>query len=224
MNNQNFKIYTNIVTIFAVTLVLSNILSSKLTTIWPLTFDWGTILFPLSYIFWDILTEVYWFKKARKAIYLWLFSCIFASFFIFLVWALPSASDWWFQESYQNILLTTPRIFLASIIAYFIWEFVNSYILAKIKVLMAWKYLFVRTIWSTIFWQLFDTIIFTLIAFYWVFPNDVLIAIILSNYVLKVWIEVLFTPITYLIVWKLKKVEKVDYYDKNTNFNPFSMN
>lgn len=223
MDKYNFKYYTNIVVFFVVVLLLSNILSTKLITIWSFTFDWWTILFPLSYIFWDVLTEVYWYKSTKKAIYLWFFAWIFSSLSILIVWFLPPSSDWGFQESYNNILWTTPRIVVASLIAYFIWEFVNSYIMAKIKVLMKWKFLFLRTISSTIFGQFFDTIIFVLIAFYWIFENDVLLVIIISNYVFKVWIEILFTPFTYIIINFLKKKEKVDIYDTNTNFNPFSL-
>lgn len=223
MENFNFKYYTWIAVFFVVVLLLSNILSTKIITIWPFTFDAGTILFPLSYIFWDVLTEVYWYKKSRKVIYLWLFSLIFSSLIIFLVWLLPPSSDWYFQESYNNIFWATWRIIFASIIAYFVWEFVNSYIVARVKVLMKWEYLFVRTISSTLAWQFFDTILFVLIAFYWVFSSDIIIALIISNYIFKCSIEILFTPITYLVVNKLKKEENVDYYDKNTNFNPFSL-
>ncbi len=134
---------------------------------------------------------------------------------------MPPATDWTFQEAYNQILWLTPRIVVASLIAYFVWEFSNSYILAKIKVWMKGKYLFVRTIGSTIVGEFFDTIIFVLIAFYGIFPNNVLLIIIISNYIFKVWIEVLFTPITYWVVGKLKKIENIDFYDEKTNFNPF---
>jgi len=221
VERTNYRFITPLSVFFVVVLIVSNIVSTKLTTIGPLTFDGGTILFPLSYIFWDIITEVYGYKQAKKIIYLWFISALFTSLVIIVVWLLPSAADWNFQESYNNILWLAPRIVVASLIAYFIWEFSNSFILAKIKIWMKGKYLFVRTIASTIVWQFFDTILFVLIAFYGIFPNEVLLIIIVSNYIFKVWIETLFTPLTYLIIGKLKKIEKVDFYDKKTNFNPF---
>jgi len=218
---KNYRFITPLSVFFVVVLIVSNIVSTKLTTIWAFTFDGGTILFPLSYIFGDIITEVYWYKEAKKIIYLWFISALFTSSVIILVWVLPSASDWHFQEAYNQILWLTPRIVLASLIAYFVGEFSNSYILAKIKIWMKGKYLFVRTIGSTIVGEFFDTILFVLIAFYGVFPDNVLLIIIISNYIFKVWVEILFTPLTYLIVNKLKKAENIDFYDKKTNFNPF---
>lgn len=223
MNQKNFKFLTLITVFFVTVLLISNIVSTKITVIWPFEFDAGTLLFPLSYIFWDILTEVYWYKESRKVIWMWFWSIILLSWIIILVWNLPPSPNRAFQNDYQNVLWLTPRIILWSLVAYFVWEFSNSYILAKIKIKMKWKMLWVRTIWSTLVWEFFDTIIFVLIAFYWVFDNELLITIIISNYVFKVLVEVLFTPLTYLIVNKLKKVEKIDHYDTNTNFNPLKI-
>lgn len=213
--------YLSYITVYYVTILLiSNIVSTKITQIGPLTFDAGTVLFPLSYILWDILTEVYWYKQTRKIIWTWFASMFFASLVIKWVEYLPSASDRTFQKDYSNILWATYRIMWASLIAYVVGEFVNSYILAKVKIWMKGRLLFVRTISSTLFAQVFDTIIFVMIAFYGIMPNEVLIAIIISNYVFKVGVEILFTPITYKIVWFLKKTEHEDYYDRDTNFNP----
>jgi queuosine precursor transporter len=211
-----------LIIVFYITILLtSNIVSTKITHFWGFTFDAGTILFPLSYIFWDILTEVYGYKQTKNIIWMGFFSLFLMSSIIILVWVLPPASDWTFQQDYQNILGLTPRIVWASLIAYLIWEFSNSYILAKIKVKMKWKYLFVRTIGSTLVAEIFDTFIFVFLAFYWLYSSSVLWAIILSNYIFKVGVEVLFTPLTYIIVSKLKKSEKTDVYDVKTDFNPF---
>lgn len=223
MPPKNYKFLTLITVFFITVLLISNIVSTKIVDLWWFVFDAWTLLFPLSYIFADVLTEVYWYKETRKVIWMWFWSMILLSSIIILVWYLPPAADRPFQADYQNVLGLTSRIVWASLIAYFFWEFTNSYILAKIKVKMKWKYLWVRTISSTLVWELFDTMIFVLIAFYWVFDNKLLITIIISNYVFKVWVEVLFTPLTYLIVNKLKKTEQVDFYDDKTDFNPLKI-
>lgn len=224
MKQRNYKYLTLITVFFVTVLLISNIVSTKITNIWPFTFDAWTILFPLSYIFGDILTEVYGYKQSRKIIRMWFGAALLMSAIIIIVGLLPSAADRPYQESYQNILWLTPRIVLASLIAYFAWEFSNSYLLAKIKIWMKWKKLWIRTIGSTIVWQLFDTSIFVFIAFAWIFDINLLRIIFVSNYIFKVWIEIIFTPLTYLITHKLKKSEWEDYYDYQTNFNPFKVN
>jgi len=223
MSPKNYKFLTLITVFFVTVLLISNIVSTKIVDLWWFVFDAGTLLFPLSYIFSDVLTEVYWYKETRKVIWMWFWSVILLSWIIMLVWMLPPASDRTFQTDYQNVLWLTPRIVLASLFAYFVWEFSNSYLMAKIKIKMKWKMLWVRTISSTLVWEFFDTMIFVMIAFYWVFDNDLIIIIIISNYIFKVWVEVLFTPLTYFIVNKLKKVENVDCYDDKTDFNPLKL-
>lgn len=223
MNQKNYKFLTLITVFFVTVLLISNIVSTKIVDLWWFVFDAWTLLFPLSYIFADVFTEVYWYKETRKIIWMWFGSMILLSWIIILVWVLPPASDRQFQADYQNVLWLTPRIVWASLIAYFFGEFSNSYILAKIKIKMKWKMLWVRTIWSTLIWEFFDTMIFVMIAFYWVFDNELLKTIIISNYIFKVWVEVLFTPLTYLVVNKLKKVEQEDYYDYKTDFNPLKI-
>jgi uncharacterized integral membrane protein (TIGR00697 family) len=217
---KNYKYFTSITVFFVVVLIISNIVSTKIINIWWFTFDWWTIIFPLSYIFGDILTEVYWYKKTKKIIRLWFISSLLMSFIIYLVWMLPADPSWWLQNEYQAILWYVPRIVLASLIAYIWWEFSNSYIIAKLKILTKWKKLWVRLIGSTIIWQLIDTVLFVLIAFYWTFDNNLLLVIIISNYIFKIWIEIFFSPLTCHIVNKLKNIEKEDYYDNNTDFNP----
>ncbi len=223
MNQKNYKFLTLITVFFVTVLLISNIVSTKIVDLWLFVFDAWTLLFPLSYIFSDVLTEVYWYKETRKIIWMWFGSMVLLSWVIILVWYLPPASDRPFQADYQNVLGLTPRIVWASLIAYFFWEFSNSYILAKIKIKMKWKMLWVRTISSTLVWEFFDTMIFVMIAFYWVFDNELLKTIIISNYVFKVGVEVLFTPLTYLIINKLKKSEQEDYYDYKTDFNPLKI-
>ncbi len=219
MSHKNYHFLPFITVLFVTVLLVSNIVSTKITSFWWLTFDWWTILFPLSYIFGDVLTEVYGYKESRKIIWYWFFALFIMSITIMLVGVLPPASEWTFQNDYQNILWFTPRIIIASLVAFLFWEFTNAYILAKLKIQTKWKMLWLRTIGSTVFWEGVDTLIFVLVAFYGVFSSDVLWAIIISNYVFKVWIEVLFTPVTYSIVWRLKKIEKEDVYDVGTDFS-----
>lgn len=222
-NNKNYKLITLISVFFVTVLMISNIVSTKIVDIWFFTFDGGTLLFPLSYIFGDILTEVYWYKQSRKIIWMWFGALLLMAVTIIVVGRLPAAQDRTFQQDYQNILWFTPRIVFASLIAYFAWEFSNSYILAKIKIWMQWKKLRVRTIWSTLVGEFFDTAIFIVIAFYGVFTSDVLFLLMISNYIFKVGIEVVFTPLTYMIINKLKKIEHEDYYDYDTDFNPLKL-
>ncbi|MFA6917353.1 MAG: queuosine precursor transporter [Candidatus Gracilibacteria bacterium] len=218
---KEFRHLTAIAVIFVSVLLISNVASSKIVKLGPFDFDGGTLLFPLSYIFGDILTEVYGYKRIRKVIWLGLLmNVLMAAVFMAVAW-LPSSVYWTNQDAYMAILGWTPRIVLASVIAYFVGEFSNSYILAKLKIWMEGRKLWFRTISSTVVGEFFDTIIFVMIAFYGVLPKELLITVIVSNYIFKVGIEVIFTPITYLVVGYLKKSEGVDVYDKGTNFNPF---
>lgn len=217
---KSFK-YLDIVTAFFVAvLLISNIASSKITQIGPLSLDGGTFLFPLTYIFGDILTEVYGFKRARKVIWLGVFANILMALTFMVVGFLPSAPDWPNQGAYMAILGWTPRIVLASITAYFLGEYVNSVVLSKLKVITKGKWLWSRTIGSTLVGQLIDTLIFITIAFYSVLPIELLIALIISNYLFKTGIEVLFTPITYKAVNFLKRAEKEDHYDRDIVYTP----
>ncbi len=219
---KNFK-YLNLITVFFVmVLLVSNVASSKIVLLGPFTFDGGTILFPLSYIFDDILTEVYGYSRARRVIWTGFAMILLASVIFMIIGWLPPAPDWNGQAAYDQILGLTPRIVLASLTAYFFGEFSNSYILAKMKIMTGGRHLWMRTIGSTLVGEAFDTIIFVLLAFWGVLPNDLLFTIVVSNYIFKVVVEVLFTPATYAITSFLKKREQEDYYDKKTDFNPFA--
>ncbi len=223
MNFKELKHYTTIAVFFVAVLLISNIASTKIVTLFGFEFDAGTLLFPLSYIFGDILTEVYGYKRSRKIIWLGFFMNILMVLVFMAVMYMPASGSWHNQEAFSVILGQVPRIVLASMIAYFAGEFSNSYVLAKIKVWMSGKKLWVRTISSTLIGEGVDTLLFVSVAFYGLYPNDVLLLIFLSNYVFKVSVEILFTPITYLIVGYLKRTEEMDVYDKNTNFNPFKL-
>lgn len=217
--------YLDIITAFFVTILLiSNIASVKITSIGFFTFDAGTILFPLTYIFGDIFTEVYGYSRARKMIWIGFACNILMGLIILLVQSLPPAAQWNNQQSFEAILGLTPRIVFASMIAYLVGEFLNSFVLAKIKVATKGKALWFRTIISTLVGEFFDTFLFVFIAFYGLFTQELLITILLSNYIFKVLVEILFTPITYAVVAKLKHIEKEDFYDEKTNFTPFSLN
>lgn len=207
--------------LFVAVLIISNVASTKLVKIGSLTFDGGTLLFPLSYIFGDVLTEVYGYGASRRVIWTGFFACILMSISFTFIGLLPADPVWEYQEAYEHILYMTPRIVIASIIAFFCGEFSNSFILARMKILTKGKHLWTRTIGSTLVGEGVDTIIFVVMAFSFIYPEDILIKIILFNYVFKCGVEIALTPLTYKIVGFLKRRENVDYFDYNTNFNPF---
>ncbi len=220
---KNYKYLGTIGIFFVSVLLISNVASTKIIDLKWFTFDGGTLLFPLSYIFGDILTEVYGYKRSRKVIWLGFFMALLMSLVFMIVGVLPSAPEWGNQEAYDLILGMTPRIILASLVAYGFGEFSNSFILAKMKIWTKGKMLWARTIGSTLVGELIDSTIFILIAFWGILPGHLLLTLIISNYIFKTMIEVAFTPITYKIVKFLKEKENEDYYDNNTNFNPFKI-
>ncbi len=215
--------FAYIVALFVSFLLISNIASTKILSLWIFTFDGGTLLFPLTYIFGDILTEVYGFKKAKKAIWIGFFCAALMTIIFAIVQYLPAAAGWENQTAFELILGMTPRIVIASLIAYLAGAFTNSIVLAKMKLITKGKYLWSRTIGSTVVGEGIDTIIFCTIAFLGILPIELLIAVIISNYFFKVGVEIIFTPLTYKIINWLKRKEQIDYFDKNTNFNPFGL-
>lgn len=217
MQVRAFKHLDSITAFFVAVLLISNIASTKVLQLGSFPLDGGTLLFPLSYIFGDILTEVYGYQRSRKVIWLGFLSALTMSLLFIIVGWLPPASDWPYQTAYEQILGFTPRLVIASLIAYTIGEFSNAYILARLKVRTNGRYLWLRTISSTLVGQGIDTVIFTVLAFAGVFP---VLPLILSNYVFKCGIEVILTPLTYWITGWLKQEEEEDYYDLETNFNP----
>jgi uncharacterized integral membrane protein (TIGR00697 family) len=224
MNKTEYRYFDVLVALFVAVLLISNIASTKILTIWMFTFDVGTLLFPLSYIFGDILTEVYGFRRSRRVIWLGFFSALIMSLVLFVVQILPPAGDWTNQKAYEAVLGFVPRIVAASLLAYFAGEFTNSMILSRLKILTKGRYLWTRTIGSTLIGEGFDTIIFCMVAFFGVLPASVFKVVLISNYIFKCAVEIIFTPITYLIVRTLKRKENTDVYDYGVNYNPFQVN
>jgi queuosine precursor transporter len=221
MNMKEYRFFTLITGLFVAVLLISNIASSKIVQVGSFPFDGGTILFPISYIFGDILTEVYGYRKSRQVIWIGFGSALLMTAVFALVGYLPSASEWHNQDAYNAILGTTPRIVAGSLIAYFAGEFSNSYVLARMKIFTGGRLLFTRTIGSTIVGEGVDTLIFVLVAFGGVYSWSTVLAIMVFNYLFKVGFEVVLTPLTYAVVGFLKRTEKSDVYDYKTNFNPF---
>ena len=235
-----FKYLDIILGLFVSVLLISNVASSakivELGQIGPLalTFDAGTLVFPLSYIFSDVLTEVYGYKNARRVIWIGFFCLALTSLVLIVVGRLPGEAFWlsttasgdaaaadFGQQAYDKIFGLTVRIVLGSLAAYWCGSFLNDFLLARLKVRTAGRHLWVRTIGSTLVGQGVDTLIFALIAFAGVLPTETLVILIISNYVFKVGVEVVFTPLTYAVVNRLKRAEDVDVFDRDTDFNPF---
>lgn len=222
---KKYKYYDLIMAAFVTVLLCSNVIGAeKVVRLWGFTFGAGILFFPISYFFNDILTEVYGYARSRKVVWAGFSALIFASIMSMVVVALPAAPGWIHQDAYQAIFGVTPRIVIASLTAFFCGEFANSFVLAKMKVFTSGKLLWTRTIGSTIAGEAVDSLIFYPVAFYAFWPNDLLLKVMLTNYVLKVVWEVIATPLTYSVVGLLKKKENEDYYDRDTNFTPFSLN
>ena len=185
----------------------------------------GVLFFPLSYLFGDILTEVYGYKRSRRVIWAGFGALIFASLMAYIVTSLPAASTMPIeqQNAVNTIFGQTWRIVLASLLAFWAGEFTNSFVLAKMKILTAGKYLWTRTIGSTVAGEAVDSLIFYPVAFLGTWPVEQVIAVMIGNYFLKVIWEAVATPVTYAIVGFLKRAEHEDYYDTDTDFNPFSL-
>ena len=229
--SRQYRYYDLVMAAFVVVLICSNLIGPAkiaqidLPPMGALTFGAGVLFFPISYVFGDILTEVYGYARARKVIWAGFAGLGFASFMAAVVVALPPAPFWNNQAAYEIAFGSAWRIVLASMCAYFCGEFVNSYVLAKMKIITAGKWLWTRTIGSTIFGEAVDSALFYPLAFYGtgIIPNDKLPLVMLSLFVIKVGVEVVFTPLTYKLVNALKRAEHEDYYDRNTDFNPFSL-
>ena len=235
MQNQaarrSYKYYDLILGAFVCVLLCSDLIGvQKVTTInlfglTDFTFGAGVLFFPISYLFGDVLTEVYGYAHSRRVIWAGFAALIFASLMSFVVVNLPPAATMnaGQQEAIAQIFGNTPRIVAASLIAFFAGEFTNSFVLAKMKVWSDGRNLWLRFIGSTFAGEAVDTLIFYPIAFFGVWSNEQLFAVMLANYLLKVGWEVLATPLTYVVVNFLKRRENEDYYDRDTNFNPFTL-
>lgn len=228
---RQYRYYDLVMAAFVVVLICSNLIGPakiaqiNLPFLGAVTFGAGVLFFPISYVFGDILTEVYGYARARKVIWAGFTGLGFASFMAAVVVALPPAPFWNNQAAYEIAFGSAWRIVLASMCAYFCGEFVNSYVLAKMKIITAGKWLWTRTIGSTIFGEAVDSALFYPLAFYGsgIIPDDKLPLVMLSQFVFKVGVEVAFTPVTYKVVNALKRAEREDYYDRHTDFNPFTL-
>ena len=223
-DRRQYKYYDLVMATFVTVLICSNIIgAAKVSTVYGLTFGAGVLFFPISYIFNDVLTEVYGYAKARKVVWAGFGALIFASLMAYVVVALPPAADWEGQGAYQTVFGQTPRIVLASMAAFFVGELSNSYVLAKMKIRTKGRFLWLRTIGSTIVGEGVDSAVFYPVAFFGVWSNSLLVEVLISNYLIKVGWEALITPITYKIVSFLKRAEGEDYSDYGTDFTPFSI-
>ena len=223
-----FKYYDLMMAAFVVVLICSNIIGpAKLATLnigeFNFIYGAGVLFFPLSYVFGDVLTEVYGYARARKVIWVGFGGVFFASIMSYVIVALPPAPGWQGQEAYSLIFGQVPRIVLASLIAFFIGEMINAYVMARMKLLTRGKHLWSRMIGSTIVGQGFDSLIFYPVAFFGIWDNDILLTVMFSNFLIKVLWEAALTPITYKLVSVLKRVENVEIFDEKTNFSPFKI-
>ncbi|MHB1125623.1 MAG: queuosine precursor transporter [Bacillota bacterium] len=208
---------------FVTCLLISNIIAGKLIPVFGTVLPSAVILFPLTYIFGDVLTEVYGFKRSRLIIWVGLAANVFMAIIFMIVVSLPYPGFWGDQEAYRTVLGFTPRVVAASLIAYFIGEFVNSALLSKIKLISGGRWLWLRTIGSTVVGEGIDTVLFIIIAFAGIVPEAVLWTMIIAQYLWKVSYEVAATPLTYLLVGWVKRKEGLDTFDHGVKYNPFSL-
>jgi queuosine precursor transporter len=228
---RQYRYYEFVMAAFVTVLICANLIGPakiaqvELPLLGTLIFGAGVLFFPISYVFGDVLTEVYGYARARRVIWAGFAGLAFASFMAWVVVALPPAPFWNNQQAYEIAFGTAWRVAGASMIAYFCGEFVNSFVLAKMKIATAGKWLWTRTIGSTIVGEAVDSAIFYPLAFYGtgIIPNDKLIPVMLFQFVAKVAVEVVFTPVTYKVVAALKRAEHEDYYDRDTDFSPFTL-
>lgn len=228
---RSYRYYEFVMAAFVTVLICSNLIGPAkiaqmdLPLLGVVTFGAGVLFFPISYVFGDVLTEVYGYARARRVIWAGFAGLGFASLMTTIVVALPPAPFWSHQGAYEIAFGNTPRIVAASMLAYFCGEFVNSYVLARMKLATQGRWLWTRTIGSTIAGEAVDSALFYPLAFYGagIIPDDRLPLVMAAQFLTKVGVEVIFTPVTYRIVNFLKKAEMEDYYDSDTNFSPFAL-
>ncbi len=221
---RTYKYYDLILGAFVTTLLCANIIgASKVCTIGSFTFGAGVFFFPISYLFGDILTEVYGYAAARRVVWSGFAALLFASAMSAIIVAMPPAADWPHQAAYDVAFGSAPRITLASLVAFWMGEFTNSFTLAKMKIWTQGNHLFTRTIGSTVVGEFVDSLVFYPLAFAGNWPWELVVSVMFSNYLIKVLWEVAATPLTYRIVRHLKKAENEDYFDNKTDFNPFTL-
>jgi uncharacterized integral membrane protein (TIGR00697 family) len=223
-----YRYYDLIMAAFVCVLLCANLIGvSKVTEVTlfghSFAFGAGNLFFPLSYLFGDVLTEVYGYARSRKVVWAGFASLAFASFMSFVVVHMPPATGWEGQAVIEAAFGSTWRIALASLVGYFCGEFANSFTLAKLKVVTEGRMLWSRTIGSTVVGEACDTVVFYPLAFYGTWSNELLVSVMIANYIIKVMWEVFATPITYVVVSALKRAEREDFFDRDTKFTPFSL-
>jgi len=224
MKTEKFSIWFVLcVAVFVTSLITANVISVKLIQLGGLVFPAGVVIFPISYIFGDVLTEVYGYRRARVVIWLGFICNLLAVAAIWLAQILPAASFWQGQDAFVQILGYTPRLLLASFLAYLLGEFANSFVLARLKIATAGKWLWLRTIGSTLVGEGLDSIVFISIAFAGTIPTNGLLTAIVTQWLIKSTYEAAATPLTYLVVNFLKRVEDLDVFDRTTDFNPLKI-
>ncbi|MBV9406785.1 MAG: queuosine precursor transporter [Acidobacteriaceae bacterium] len=221
-SDHRYKFLDVFITLFVVVLVISNVIAAKFFALGPLRVSCAQMLFPITYIFGDIFTEVYGYGASRRAIWYGFFASFVFVTLSYIAVIIPPAPEYTDQRAFATIFKPVGRFVLASLVAYWCGEFANSFTLAKMKLITKGRYLWTRTIGSTVVGQAVDTTVVIFIAFYGLRPFPVLIQLIVSGYLIKVIYETLMTPITYAIVNYLKRAEGVDYFDYETNFSPFA--
>jgi uncharacterized integral membrane protein (TIGR00697 family) len=220
---RHFRYFDYVMAAFVAILLLSNLIgASKLATVGGFTFGAGILFFPLSYVIGDVLTEVYGYANARRCVWMGFGALLFMAFMSYVVVAMPAASGWEGQAAYESVFGSTWRIVAASILAFWAGEFVNSFVLAKMKILTAGKHLWSRTIGSTFFGQAVDSLIFYPVAFLGIWSTEQVLTVMVTNWGLKVAWEALLTPVTYGVVGWFKARESVDVFDEGTDFSPFA--
>lgn len=212
-----------VVALYVTALITANTVAVNVLQIGSFAADAGTLTFPIAYIVGDVLTEVYGFRMARRVIWLGFICNLFAVAVYQGSMQFPTANTPEFDSAYQMVFANTPRILAASMVAYLVGSFINSYVLARLKVITNGKWLWMRTIGSTLAGQGLDTVVFVLIAFAGVFPNEIVWTMIYTNWIVKIGVEVLATPLTYKVVSFFKRKEHLDVYDRDTNFNPIAV-
>lgn len=216
------RYYDFVMAAFVAVLLLSNIIgAAKLSQVEGYVFGAGILFFPISYVLGDVLTEVYGYARARRVIWAGFAGLLFMAFMSWAVVSMPPAPGWGGQAAYEEVFGQVPRIVFASITAFWAGEFINSYVLARMKLWTKGRMLWTRTIGSTVVGQGVDSLIFHPVAFYGIWSNDQLVTVMLTNWALKVAWEALLTPVTYVVVGTLKRREGMDLFDEDTDFTPF---
>jgi uncharacterized integral membrane protein (TIGR00697 family) len=218
---RRFRYLDALTTAFVVILLVSNLVAQKVVRIGPVSTSGAMLLFPITYIFGDIFTEIYGYAASRRAIWLGFFGTALLYAVSALVIALPSDPGFHNQQAFVAVFGILPRILIASLTAFFAGEFANSYTMAKLKLITNGRWLWTRTVGSTVVGQAVDTTLVIVITFAGTYSAGTLLRIIVTGYLLKVAYEVLATPLTYLVVNWLKRAEHIDSFDRHTNFNPF---